>query len=167
MRDIEKEYAPLSEVPTGCTIPPIKPRDVEVPMLHNVTKQSISKMNDLGALRQTLASVRASLTDSLCWERQLEAELIEAKAERKHWSDLQTQIIIRQAELSGLVKKVPHREHATTPTYTRSSLPKSEQMKMVLDSLSHEERASFIQELLASVTCNCAPKEPSGISKSL
>ena len=167
MREDTKEYAPMSEVPTGCTIPPIIPREVEVPMLHNVTKQSISKMNDLGALRQTLASVRASLTDSLCWERQLEAELVEAKSERKHWSDLQTQIIIRQAELSGLVKKVPKREPTTTPSYTRSSLPKSEQMKMVLDSLSHEERASFIQELLASVTCNCASKEPSGLHKSL
>jgi len=163
-----KEYAPLSE---ACPVdlppcPDTSPKE-DIATLHNVTKQSINKMTKLSTLRSALASVRASLTDSLCWERQLEAELVEAKAERKKWSDLQTHIIIRQAELSGLVRKIGHHVSTTQPTYTRSSMPKADQMKEVLQSLNKDERAAFIEELLSSITCKCQPSEPVGLPKGL
>jgi len=167
-RTSTKEYAPLSEacpisLPQG---PDTSPRE-DIATLQNVTKQSINRMTKLSTLRSALASVRASLTDSLCWERQLEAELVEAKAERKKWSELQTAIIIRQAELSGLVKRVPKHTPTTQPSYTRSSMPKADQMKEVLASLNKDERAAFIEELLSSITCKCQPSEPAGLPKGL
>ncbi|KKQ07941.1 MAG: hypothetical protein US20_C0026G0009 [Candidatus Pacebacteria bacterium GW2011_GWF1_36_5] len=167
-RTSTKEYASLSEAcPTSLPPLPSTSPVEEVAILQNVTKQSINKMAKLSTLRSALASVRASLTDSLCWERQLEAELVEAKAERKKWSELQTAIIIRQAELSGLVKRVPKHTSTTQPTYTRSSMPKADQMKEVLASLNKDERAAFIEELLSSITCKCQPSEPSGLPKGL
>ena len=167
-RTSTKEYTPLSEAcPTSLPPLPSTQGVEDIATLQNVTKQSINRMTKLSTLRSALASVRASLTDSLCWERQLEAELVEAKAERKKWSELQTAIIIRQAELSGLVKRVPKHTPTTQPTYTRSSMPKADQMKEVLASLNKDERATFIAELLSSITCKCQPSEPAGLPKGL
>jgi len=76
------------------------------PIFSQLTKEEVLTYS-LEVLNTILPHLRAEVTDSLCWSRHLHNQLIAAREEYTHLCELQTAIIIRQAELQGKVKVLP------------------------------------------------------------
>jgi len=124
-----------------------------------ITIENVKKVPDVPTITKLIAEVRGSLTDSICWQRQLEYEMDKIRVEITQLSALQTALIIRDAELRGNIQVIPPVKTVprdlTPYTIRTQSTAEMEAQALkkatkVISSLGTEDLKTFVESLLAA-----------------
>lgn len=156
---IQSPDQPPSPSPSLETVETISYRGTLVQIPKSISLEKAAALPDLASLKPVLSDCRANLTDALCWQRTLEHEMEIVRAEIRQWSELQTTLIIREAELTGKIQVLAAPRHTPTdltPFATRYYSPAELEAKELkkaqktLAALSPDELEGFIQDLMST-----------------